>query len=260
MRVGANLGLQAPDVSLLSVDGRDVVAVSRFDRRVNSDGTITRTHQEDICQALSISTVRPGAKYEQQGGPGLGHVAALLRRWGDPAGVVVLAKHLTLNVLIGNADAHGKNISICHESGSIRLAPLYDIFATAAYPLVSKDASMLVNGNANIDEITIADVIAEARHWGIPLIRARDAVQSMVERFDAALDSAAETTPEASDEVVSLLAARSAKLQAGVIPAIRAAGYRTGQRSQSPSSVKVPAYKRADGRVVKGHTRRNPRV
>ncbi len=214
MRVVANLGLSAPEVSLMRVDGRDVVAVTRFDRTVNPDGTITRTHQEDVCQALSVSTVRPNAKYEHQGGPSLSDVARLLRRWGDPAGVARLAQYVTFNVLIGNADAHGKNISICHDSsGSIVLAPPYDVFATVAYPLVSQEASMRVNGNADINGITVDDIVAEARAWGVPLAEARDVVVSILERFDAAVDAAAAATLVADDKLVTLLVERSAKLR-----------------------------------------------
>ncbi len=220
MRSAANLGLPTPEVTLLSVDGRDVLAVARFDRTVNPDGTITRTHQEDICQALSVSTLRPNAKYEHHGGPSLADVASLLRRWGDAAGVGRLVEYVTLNALIGNADAHGKNLSICHDpSGSIRLAPLYDSFATVAYPLVSEEASMRVNGKSHVNEITATDIIAEARAWGVPLAQARDAVSSMVERFDAAVGAAADITPEASDKLVSLLMKRSARLvQPGAMP------------------------------------------
>ena len=213
LRVAANLGLPAPEVRLLMIDGRDVIVVDRFDRTVNPDGTITRTHQEDVCQALSVSTVRPNAKYEQWGGPSLADVAGLLRRWGDPDGVARLVEHVTLNVLIGNADAHGKNVSIVHDkSGSIRLAPIYDIFATVAYPQVSQEASMRVNGKDHINGITVADIIAEARAWGVPVGQAGGAVSLIVERFDAAVLAAAAATPEADDELVRLLLARSANL------------------------------------------------
>lgn len=46
---------------------------------------------------------------------------------------------------------------------------------------------MRVNGTTHINSITIPDLIAEARTWGIPMGQARNAVSSISERFDAAL-------------------------------------------------------------------------
>ena len=36
-----------------------------------------RVHQEDMCQALGLM---PGAKYQQDGGPGIPDIVALIRR------------------------------------------------------------------------------------------------------------------------------------------------------------------------------------
>ena len=40
-------------------------------------------------------------------------------------------------MLIGNADAHGKNLSLLlPPGGRVRLAPLYDVMSTVHYPEV----------------------------------------------------------------------------------------------------------------------------
>ncbi len=38
---------------------------------------------------------------------------------------------------IGNCDGHAKNFSLLREGDSLRLAPLYDLVSTRAYPALS---------------------------------------------------------------------------------------------------------------------------
>ena len=57
-------------------EGESAIVVERYDRRL-LDGRLLRIHQEDVCQALGV---RPDRKYQNEGGPGPGDVARLLRR------------------------------------------------------------------------------------------------------------------------------------------------------------------------------------
>lgn len=53
---------------------------------------------------------------------------------------------VVFNVLIGNGDAHGKNFSLLREQGSVRLAPLYDLISTQAYPGLAREMAMRIGG------------------------------------------------------------------------------------------------------------------
>lgn len=49
------------------------------------------------------------------------------------------------NVLIGNCDAHAKNISLLRDlKGHWRLAPFYDLVSTKVYPEISHQLAMAV--------------------------------------------------------------------------------------------------------------------
>jgi serine/threonine-protein kinase HipA len=113
LRLARELGLTDVDAGLLEVDELPVVVVSRYDRRV-VDGRIARLHQEDVCQALAVDVGPRGAgKYENEGGPGFRDVAKLLDvHNGDPDQTGRLVEVATFTVAIGNADAHGKNLSL----------------------------------------------------------------------------------------------------------------------------------------------------
>lgn len=77
--------------------------------------------------------------------PTFGHLARVLDEHGSRPGVdrLTAGRMAVVNFLIGNADAHGKNIAFLHEDdGRIRLAPLYDLVSTAAWPHLDRHLAM----------------------------------------------------------------------------------------------------------------------
>ena len=66
MRTAKHLGLGVAQVDTAEIAGRKVLIVERFDREVGADGTTTRIHQEDLCQAVGVV---PDEKYEDDGAP-----------------------------------------------------------------------------------------------------------------------------------------------------------------------------------------------
>ena len=146
LRLAAACGLDVPDTELLDLDGLEVLAVKRYDRRPSPDGPV-RVHQEDGCQATSTP---PQQKYEEQGGPALRDFASVLRDFGDPADVITLLRRTAVNMAVGNADAHAKNFSVLHEPDSsiIKLAPLYDVLSTVALELTDTHRPPAPGGHA----------------------------------------------------------------------------------------------------------------
>jgi serine/threonine-protein kinase HipA len=57
---------------------------------------------------------------------------------------LAVADAAVFNYLVGNADAHAKNVSVLHETSGIRLAPLYDLVSTAVYPALNQDLAMAI--------------------------------------------------------------------------------------------------------------------
>ena len=94
----------------------------------------------------------------------------------------------TVNVLIGNTDAHAKNIALVHGlGGSIALAPAYDLMSTTFSPTVSTIAGMRINAVRDIDAVTPDDLVAEADAWGIPAARAEERVRELIAAAPAAI-------------------------------------------------------------------------
>jgi serine/threonine-protein kinase HipA len=147
-----------------------------------------RVHQEDLCQATRRE---PTAKYERTGGPTLRDVAGLLdAHAADPLRELDrLVAHVTFAILVGNADAHGKNVALLHRGGHVELAPLYDQVPTDLWPNLRRDAAMSIGARvATIDEIRTEDIVAEARLWAHDAGRARDLVTATAEQALAVAD------------------------------------------------------------------------
>lgn len=184
--------LSAARSELLPIGDAECILVERFDRTQNRDRVVRRLHQEDACQAVGVDPEinnRQG-KYQEFGGPSLTSIARLLDTWSaEPeAELSKLVDVITFTVLIGNADAHGKNLALLHPTpGEIRLAPLYDTVPTALWPKLRTRAAMSINGEYSLAVVTLADVVAEAARWPLNPATARTRARTTAERVHQAL-------------------------------------------------------------------------
>ncbi|MGH2879415.1 MAG: HipA domain-containing protein [Solirubrobacteraceae bacterium] len=197
LKLAKLIGLTSVQAHIETIAERSCLIVSRFDREVRKDRTVRRIHQEDLCQALARSpdAARGRGKYQDAGGPSLREAADLLDRYAT-AYDEQLEKLLgvaTFTVLIGNADAHGKNLALLHPTPeTVALAPLYDTVPTVLWPQLRKRGAMSVGGRRQLDSIEIEDLVTEAVGWQLARERARmvviDTAQS-VRSAAAELDS-----------------------------------------------------------------------
>lgn len=153
MTLAAAVGLDVASVEVRHADDRrPFLLVARYDRAVDRHGRLRRLHQEDFCQAMGIA---PERKYEKEGGPTFAKCFDLVRRSVTRPAVEVLklVDAAIFNCIAGNADAHGKNFSLLYVDDEVRLAPLYDLLCTEAYPELSPRLAMKIGGRATIEEI-----------------------------------------------------------------------------------------------------------
>jgi serine/threonine-protein kinase HipA len=174
MTLAQAVGLNVPTVEARSVGNTECIIVQRYDRVPNADSNITRLHQEDFCQALGFP---PERKYQQEGGPLLRDCISLLREWSTTPVLDIrdFVDGLIFNVLIGNADAHGKNYSMLYRGSSRRLAPLYDLVCTLVWPELSRNLSMKIGKGKTLNEIEPVHFqkMATENRLGWPMVRER---------------------------------------------------------------------------------------
>jgi len=157
MRLARAAGIPVPGCYIWKSEKNVAYVVERYDRARDADQNVSRIHQEDFCQAMGYL---PDQKYESEGGPGLSGCFSLLQKFGTQpiADRKNFIAWVIFNFLIGNADAHAKNISLLFRHGKTCLAPFYDLMSTLVYPELSQKMSMKI-GKENRYKRT------RKRHW-----------------------------------------------------------------------------------------------
>lgn len=134
MRLAARLGLDVPAVYRRYVPS-PVYLIARFDRELQNQEW-QRLHVIDACQLLGLDR---SFKYQQGS---MENLAALANACRSPAVARArLFSWLVFNVLVGNSDAHLKNLSFLVSHEGIQLAPFYDLLSVATYDTRAFDKS-----------------------------------------------------------------------------------------------------------------------
>lgn len=192
LRLAAAVGLPVPATILLE-DPEPMLLIQRYDRVVHGEN-ITRLHQLDACQ---LTGTMPAQKYEVDGGPGFAACFDMLDTCSALPAVdrLQLVDWLLFNLLIGNADAHGKNISMLYdEDGRLRLAPAYDLLATGCWPELSTRMAMAIGGERR-------PAWLQPRHWQRLCHQVRLNPAQLRQRALALRDKALRQAPRLLEEI-----------------------------------------------------------
>ena len=191
MKLARALKLPVPDVWLLRVPEASYV-VERYDRQ-SIAGTIVGLHQIDGCQLLGHG---PGWKYQRMGGlvsiPKLVEALRALRVRGSD--LLKLQRWVMFNYLIGNADAHAKNLSVLIDENGFQLAPFYDLLCVKAYGdtgmalFIGDDESFDAVGAHSWEALSkdcgfkASELLVEFRRMAVLLLPAWDKVHDSVSK------------------------------------------------------------------------------
>lgn len=181
LSLAARLGLPVVEHRVVNIGTARCLLLHRYDRSF-SGPELRRLHQQDLCQALGLA---PEIKYESEGGPSLAQVFALVRaEVADPLSASqALLRWAIFNVLVHNADAHAKNVSLLRaEDGRQSLAPFYDLICTGAYDLDHRMA-MAIGGQLDPGNITPARWRQLAQDIGVGAALVEKTVQDLGERI-----------------------------------------------------------------------------
>jgi serine/threonine-protein kinase HipA len=175
MTLAGKVGLLVPPVTIMYIPA-PVYLIARFDRRGVYPNQ-TRRHIIDACQVCGLYA---GAKYR------LSHVDTLIRLvngTGTKASTRIrLFRWVLYNALIGNGDAHLKNLSFYVDGGACQLAPHYDLLSTIIYDgknALSSPLSQQIGNAATFDQLTPMDM----RHFGEMLGLPEKLAQKEIDRM-----------------------------------------------------------------------------
>lgn len=199
-----SFGLPVAVATIENFENIKVLVVERFDRKFAEDKSwIIRHPVEDMCQASGIA---PALKYENEGGPGITKIMAVLRSSLRPENDrFQFMRTVFLFWLLGAIDGHAKNFSIfLHQGGRFELTPVYDVIS--AYPLAEKrqieyrnlKMAMALRGK----NVHYAWHEIMPRHWfghsakvDFPTAQMQQIIDDVVDRLDSVIETAAANIP-----------------------------------------------------------------
>ncbi|MFM2276552.1 MAG: hypothetical protein RL211_2424 [Pseudomonadota bacterium] len=214
MTLAQTLGLRVPDTTFRRLP-EPVLLVQRYDRLWTADGGLIRTHQIDGCQALNLP---PEQKYEEPhyehapSGATLADLMGLSSLCNTPAAArIKLLQWVFFNYLVGNSDAHAKNLSLLihptsHElhpqktSQGMEVAPFYDIVCGTVYAY--KDFAQYIGQETTIDLVTSADWATMAKSCSVQLVLLRKVASQMLSRLSQRLSKVTEMVTEQTNEPI----------------------------------------------------------
>lgn len=103
---------------------------------------------------------------------------------------------------------------------TVELAPLYDTVPTALWPQLRQEAAMSIGGRVMLAEVTVDDIVREARTWSHPEGRSREAVAATAR---ALLDAIAGRAIPPDSDVAAFVRRRAQAL----VPDLEGAAWRS---------------------------------
>lgn len=195
-KLAQRMGLAVPNVELRYVPS-PVYIIERFDRRA-AGSEVERVHTLDALQLLTLTAQ---AKYNQSG---IQALQAVLEKCRTPAiARVTLFRWTLFNILIGNSDAHLKNLSLIAGPAGYELAPHYDLLSTGAW----SRPELLGQGESQWPNITMSFPIGDILHY-------RDLRKSHLETFALQLGIRATSFNREFNKLVAGIETAAAALEA----------------------------------------------
>ncbi len=202
----ASFAARCARVALIKLDNAPIsLCVERFDHCISNNGELIRIHQEDCCQAMGL---HPTEKYANDAtikgsDPSYKKIADILKKYSKhpEEELFELLKQVTVNLAMGNVDAHAKNYALLYKSLCVpELSPMYDIAPVSDVETGATHLSMRINNKIIAKEITQNDLCKEAQSWGIPYEEACSTINTTLNNLATGIASANTLYSEAAEK------------------------------------------------------------
>lgn len=195
MQLARTMNLPVAEASLVRF-GEPVLVVRRFDRELSGE-TVIRKHLIDGCQMLDLP---PTYKYERPFGKG--GDAAVIRSGANlpdlfascqfcriPAAAMRdMLNWVLFQLLIGNSDAHGKNISFFVGPAGIDMAPAYDLLNLDMYAEYDRDFSLSIGDAFAPEDVSAWELAEMCARCGLQQRLVAKTLTTMSEKLLKAMD------------------------------------------------------------------------
>ena len=154
-------------------------------------------HLIDGCQLLDLP---PSYKYERNFGSSrdVKHIrdGASFKRLSDALNLtkvpavakLKLIDWALFNLLIGNSDAHGKNISFYVDKFGLEIAPFYDILSTIVIENIENDLAMAFGDEFSILNVKYYDLECFADDLNVPFNLIKNRLKALIKSIKENID------------------------------------------------------------------------
>ena len=165
--LASKIGINVAEHKLIKIENELILQIKRFDRELIDNSKVNRLHIIDAVQALNLPV---SYKYERNFGSsrdvkdikeGVSYqkLFSLINLCDNPLVVKKeLIRWICINLILGNSDAHGKNVSFLVSKDSFTLAPFYDIVNISLYKhKYEQDMAMAIDEEFNLEKLKLYD-------------------------------------------------------------------------------------------------------
>ena len=173
MKLAQACGITIPEMRLVSIGGRDVLLVKRFDREKTEDGYL----RSGFMSALSFMEwdERDRTLWSY---PDLADKmrAAILAQ---PRHLLELFRRMVFNVLCRNTDDHPRNHAFLSGERGFSLSPAYDIVPTPTRPGIGTDFLLSMSLGKQGREASLDNALSMSPRFGLTVKEAENVIQDM---------------------------------------------------------------------------------
>jgi serine/threonine-protein kinase HipA len=165
LKLARKVGLDVNEVDILKIEDEKILLIKRFDRFYDKNkDMVIKKHIIDGCQILNMP---PFYKYQKVFGENSFIEGITVKKLANAINTYCNLKEkdkfiswILFNLIVGNTDAHGKNISFYVSRRGISITPFYDILNTAMYDnFYDTKLAMSIGDNFELEKIEYGDLI-----------------------------------------------------------------------------------------------------
>lgn len=178
MELARRCGISVPETGVVTLEGRDVYLIERFDREVLKTG-VARLGMISALTAFGISdnamNVKKNASYNK-----LAEKIVIVSKERANEDRRELFRRIVFNILVANTDDHPRNHAFLFKDGRWALSPLYDV-QPLPYRASTKHLAMRFGESGG--EGTVANLLSKSKDFGLSRGEAIDEIKFVLDHF-----------------------------------------------------------------------------
>ena len=171
MKLAERCGIRIPEVRIMTVGGKDVFLIRRFDRKKSGESW----NRIGFISALSLMQWDESDRLRWD----YPMIADTMRRYTPIDNMHELFCRMVFNILVRNTDDHPRNHGFLFDGHSMNLSPAYDLVPSPAYPDVGIDFHLAMSIGDQGRKATLKNAVSRSARFGLSEKNALDRIEQI---------------------------------------------------------------------------------